>query len=554
MDREQRNRLTRTLSTALITSTALAGVVSAAEYTDYTVEQGDNLYRLAIEFNTTVDEIVAANGIANKNFIRTNQYLSIPTNTKVDNSSSSSNTGSSSTGTGSSSGTGGYYTVQRNDTLSGIALKYNTTVNQLATWNGIEDIHFIRTGAVLQVGSGGSSSSGSSSNGSSGSYSYSTQLSSNYMDHYSGGYYTVQRNDNLTKISNSFDVEIWELAQWNNISNIHLIREGASMMVNPSAAGTGSSSSTGSSSALASNEYRVVAGDNLYRLAIRFDTTVDQLAEWNNIQNVRLIYVGDVLKVAATGTTSSSASTNTAGATTETVTPTVTTPEVVTPTTPDTTVPEVNLAPEVNLTPDATTPSVTTPEVNLTPDVTTPSTPDAVSPSDPTLTTPDIVNPSDPTVSTPDIVSPSDPTVTLPAEVPDSTTSTPVTGEVSGDIMGDLESLFNQRSMPESIHQEYQAFLEDSQSVDTMAREVVMEIQIETAPEPSEEELAQQAAEEVAQKEAEERAAKQYVVSETTSVFNLAALFNASVGDLMTWNVIEDANVIPAGTVLQISA
>ena len=46
--------------------------------------------------------------------------------------------------------------------------------------------------------------------------------------------------------------------------------------------------------------YTVVRGDNLTRIAARYNTTVAQLVAWNNIQNPNLIFVGQVLIVGKT--------------------------------------------------------------------------------------------------------------------------------------------------------------------------------------------------------------------------------------------------------------
>lgn len=43
------------------------------------------------------------------------------------------------------------YTVKKGDTLSGIARKYNTTVEALASTNGIKNVDVIRVGQVLQI-------------------------------------------------------------------------------------------------------------------------------------------------------------------------------------------------------------------------------------------------------------------------------------------------------------------------------------------------------------------------------------------------------------------
>jgi LysM repeat protein len=49
--------------------------------------------------------------------------------------------------------------------------------------------------------------------------------------------------------------------------------------------------------------YTVQAGDNLYRISLKFNVSLTALAQANNISNVNLIYVGQVLKIPAGGTT-----------------------------------------------------------------------------------------------------------------------------------------------------------------------------------------------------------------------------------------------------------
>lgn len=58
------------------------------------------------------------------------------------------------------------YTVKKGDTLSAIAVKYNTTVSQLAAWNNIKNVNYIVVGQVLIVSGGSSSSSTTTSSNS----------------------------------------------------------------------------------------------------------------------------------------------------------------------------------------------------------------------------------------------------------------------------------------------------------------------------------------------------------------------------------------------------
>ena len=44
----------------------------------YTVQAGDNLYRIALRYGVTVSAIVGANNLSNANVIRVGQVLTIP--------------------------------------------------------------------------------------------------------------------------------------------------------------------------------------------------------------------------------------------------------------------------------------------------------------------------------------------------------------------------------------------------------------------------------------------------------------------------------------------
>lgn len=103
---------------------------STAKATEYTVQSGDTLSGIAQKFNTTVDALVQLNNIKDRNIINTNQVLKI-TEGQIE--------------------AAGEYTIQAGDTLSEIAEKYGTTVEELAKLNGIEDANMIITGHVLKL-------------------------------------------------------------------------------------------------------------------------------------------------------------------------------------------------------------------------------------------------------------------------------------------------------------------------------------------------------------------------------------------------------------------
>src|SRR5260370_14984657 len=69
--------------TALVMIAALLGgfahpVAAQSSSTTYTVQPGDNLYRISLKFGVTLDALIKANGIVNANYVQVGQTLTIP--------------------------------------------------------------------------------------------------------------------------------------------------------------------------------------------------------------------------------------------------------------------------------------------------------------------------------------------------------------------------------------------------------------------------------------------------------------------------------------------
>lgn len=99
--------------------------------------------------------------------------------------------------------------------------------------------------------------------------------------------YVIQPGDTLFAISRRFGVSVAELVRINNIANPNFIRAGATLIiVRPSPAPPPNFT-----------VYVVQPGDNLFRIALRYGTTVTTLAVLNNIPNPNLIFIGQRLTV-----------------------------------------------------------------------------------------------------------------------------------------------------------------------------------------------------------------------------------------------------------------
>jgi LysM repeat protein len=96
------------------------------------VRQGETLQSIASMYGTTVEAIALANGIINTNYIYVGQSLTIP-------------------GGGTSEAEGQTYVVQSGDTLSSIAVQFGTTAYAIAVENNLPNVNTIYVGQTLRI-------------------------------------------------------------------------------------------------------------------------------------------------------------------------------------------------------------------------------------------------------------------------------------------------------------------------------------------------------------------------------------------------------------------
>ncbi len=164
-----------------------------------------------------------------------------------------------------------FYTIRKGDTLSEIASRYGTTVQELVSINNIANPNLIYPGETIRVATN-STIHGSETRGT-GSITY-----------------TVQRGNTLSQIANTYGVTVNHIVQMNNIQNPNLIYPGEKLRITES-------SNTNLNPVMQNNYYTIQRGDTLSGIARRYGVTVQYLVNLNGIRNPNLIYAGQLLKV-----------------------------------------------------------------------------------------------------------------------------------------------------------------------------------------------------------------------------------------------------------------
>ena len=151
-------------------------------------------------------------------------------------------------------------TIRYGDTLSELAIEYNTTVERLVELNNIANPNLIYAGDTLIVPTSDPSSN-------------ITQI------------YVVQYGDTLSEIAQEYGTTVATLASINNIQNVNLIYVGQIIKI-PS-----------SSYDMSHRLYVVKRGDTLWGISRRFGVSIAKIVMLNRIANPNLIYPGNVLRI-----------------------------------------------------------------------------------------------------------------------------------------------------------------------------------------------------------------------------------------------------------------
>ena len=203
----------------------------------YIVKKGDSLYQIAIKYSTNVEELKKINNLTS-NSLSIGQVLILP-DKKLSTEKETN-----------------IYTVQKGDSLYQIAKKYNTTINELKKINNL-------TNNTLSIGQ------------------KLTLPTKSIEEETKYNYYTVQKGDSLYQIAIKYNTTINELKKVNNLTS-NLLSIGQQIKV--------------PSFEEQYTLYTVQKGDSLYQIAKKYNTTVNDIKNLNNLTN-NLLNIGQELKI-----------------------------------------------------------------------------------------------------------------------------------------------------------------------------------------------------------------------------------------------------------------
>ena len=235
----------------------------------YTVKAGDTLWGISNQFGVSVTELANLNNVNAQN-LQIGQVLTIPTIS------------------GTNPSTMFMYTVVKGDSLYKIAQKYNTTVDEIVKLNNLKSTN-LSIGQVLRI----------------------PEIYINYDETNIPEFinYTVKKNDTLYSIAKNNDVSVDTIKKDNALTSNNLyIGQVLKLRIEKEEIEECFGEEYTPPETTTSINYTVKKGDNLYNIAKTYNTSIEAIKNLNNLTTNNLS-IGQVLKIPTTSSNASTACT-----------------------------------------------------------------------------------------------------------------------------------------------------------------------------------------------------------------------------------------------------
>ncbi len=250
----------------------------------YTVTPGDYLYKIAKNFNVSIDDIKRWNNLqSNILYSGTVLKVSAPQHTVPIEKPAAPEVTTPEVANAT-------YTVSRGDTLYRIATKHNITLAQLRSWNNIST-NLINPGQKLIV-----SQTTKPANPKPEAPATPKPQPKPEVDTKSAASYTVVRGDTLYKIAQRNNISISQLREWNKLSG-NLITPGQQLVVSSGNSTSSEIKVEAPTNVTNAQTHVFKTGDTLYSVSQKYGVTISDLKKWNNLKS-NLVAVNQHLYVA----------------------------------------------------------------------------------------------------------------------------------------------------------------------------------------------------------------------------------------------------------------
>ena len=215
----------------------------------YTVKKGDTLYGISKQFNTSAQKIRELNNLKNDNIVPS-QVLIISENN------------------GTNPNECVIYTVKKGDSLYEIAKKYNTSVDAIKRYNNLTTNN-LSIGQKIRIPCNIEDND--------------DKVMPKYIS------YTVKAGDNLYNIAKKYNTTVDKIKRDNNLQSNNLTIGKILLIEDTGDQSTIEACFGEEYEAPSSNiTYTVQKGDNLYSIARKYNTTVNEIKRKNNLTSNNL--------------------------------------------------------------------------------------------------------------------------------------------------------------------------------------------------------------------------------------------------------------------------
>jgi LysM repeat protein len=159
------------------------------------------------------------------------------------------------------------YTVISGDTLWKIAAKFNTTINEIVNLNNLDPNKYLYIGQKLKVPASDSPEPAPQP-----------------------VIYTVQSGDTLWKIAQKFGTTIDAIVKANNLDQTKYLYIGQKITIP-------SEPTTPEPPVIQPVIHTVVSGDTLWKISVKYGTTIDAIVKANNLDPAKYLYIGQKITI-----------------------------------------------------------------------------------------------------------------------------------------------------------------------------------------------------------------------------------------------------------------